>query len=270
MFSIFFIAYYQSNYGHINIPGKTLTEAYKDPTTTTYVYWLYQDYYCHILEYSNGRAHVRIGDEDCWINQNHVEEVVSDAYTTSKTNIYAEPDSSSSVLGQVPTGSKITIYDFNINGYLRIKYNNIVGFIPSKASDFNYKPYPGNTDGERASYLVRTQLGLPYLWGRSGPEGYDCSGLMQWAYNMLDIFIHRTTYVQTLHGKLIEDAQDILPGDLILFTTDADQPNVVTHVGMYVGDGIFVHASTNGMRVREQDFMSYPYGVKTINRYWKE
>ncbi|WOC13711.1 hypothetical protein MP11Mi_28180 [Gordonia sp. MP11Mi] len=87
-----------------------------------------------------------------------------------------------------------------------------------------------------------SRIGDPYVWGATGPHQFDCSGLMLWAYKQAHKSIPRTSEAQ-LGGGTPVDRKDLKPGDLIIYYPDA------SHVGMYVGDGFVVHASTFGVPV---------------------
>ncbi|TCO49673.1 NlpC/P60 family protein [Actinocrispum wychmicini] len=89
-----------------------------------------------------------------------------------------------------------------------------------------------------------SQLGRPYQWGGDGPAagdaGFDCSGLTMQAYHAAGITLPRTAQAQYNTGPLVPTGQPLLPGDLIFYGT----PNHVHHVGLYLGAGKIVHAST--------------------------
>lgn len=90
-------------------------------------------------------------------------------------------------------------------------------------------------------------LGVPYVWGGASPEGFDCSGFCQFVYAQIGISLPRTSAAQFRVGAHIPpDRVDLLrPGDLVFFGTDGD-PSRVHHVGIYVGDGDYVHAPQLG------------------------
>lgn len=94
-------------------------------------------------------------------------------------------------------------------------------------------------------------IGVPYVWGGSSPSGFDCSGLTSYCYREIGISLPRTSQSQFQAGKHIAaDRLDLLsPGDLVFFGTDGD-PSLVHHVGIYVGDGNYVHAPYTGASVR--------------------
>jgi len=100
-------------------------------------------------------------------------------------------------------------------------------------------------------------LGVPYVYGGSSPSGFDCSGLVQYVYRQVGVSLPRTSQSQFRVGEHIPaDRVDLLqPGDLVFFGTDGD-PSRVHHVGMYVGDGNYVHAPYTGTVVRVNSLTS--------------
>ncbi|MEU7424011.1 NlpC/P60 family protein [Streptomyces sp. NPDC040750] len=100
-------------------------------------------------------------------------------------------------------------------------------------------------DGRAAAALAaaRAALGRPYVWGANGPSGFDCSGLMQWAYAHAGVHLPRTSQEQRFAGRQVPLSQ-ARPGDLVVYRSDA------SHVGMYVGHGQVIHAPYPGAPVR--------------------
>ncbi|WP_408068798.1 NlpC/P60 family protein [Williamsia herbipolensis] len=88
-----------------------------------------------------------------------------------------------------------------------------------------------------------TRIGDPYVWGATGPTQFDCSGLMVWAFKQAGETLPRSSESQLSGGTPVARG-DLRPGDLIIYYPDA------SHVGMYVGDGYVVHASTFGVPVK--------------------
>ncbi|GAA1565633.1 NlpC/P60 family protein [Streptomyces globosus] len=90
---------------------------------------------------------------------------------------------------------------------------------------------------------ARSALGRPYIWGSTGPTGFDCSGLMVWSYRQAGVSLPRTSQAQRHAGRKVPLSQ-AQPGDLVTYRSDA------SHVGMYVGNGQVIHAPYPGARVR--------------------
>ena len=97
--------------------------------------------------------------------------------------------------------------------------------------------------GDLISYAYNF-IGKPYVWGAEGPKSFDCSGFTKYVYNAFGINLPHYTGAQIGEGSSV--ARDNLKqGDLIFFNTDGP----VSHVGIYVGDGEFIHASSGSRKV---------------------
>jgi len=104
------------------------------------------------------------------------------------------------------------------------------------------------------------QLGKPYIWGGTGPAGYDCSGLVMMAYRAAGISLPRTTFQQVDAGQPVYSLSQLQPGDL-LFTPGPDgTPEDPGHVGMYLGQGLVIEAPQTG-----EDIMITP-----LAGYWAQ
>ncbi|MEU9354306.1 NlpC/P60 family protein [Streptomyces griseoloalbus] len=97
----------------------------------------------------------------------------------------------------------------------------------------------------KALAFARAQVGKPYVWGATGPGSYHCSGLTQGAWKAAGVTIPRTTYDQVDAGTTVPVSQ-AQPGDLVFFYDD------ITHVGIYIGNGMMIHAPKPGTYVREE------------------
>ncbi|WP_354639745.1 C40 family peptidase [Kitasatospora camelliae] len=100
---------------------------------------------------------------------------------------------------------------------------------------------------------AESKLGSWYQYGATGPTVFDCSGLMQWAYNQAGVSLPRTSQSQATAGTNIgTNLADAKPGDLIIFYADRH------HVGMYVGNGQIIHAPRTGTQVRYEAATNMP------------
>ncbi|WP_328915611.1 MULTISPECIES: C40 family peptidase [unclassified Streptomyces] len=113
-------------------------------------------------------------------------------------------------------------------------------------------PAANSSVADQAIAFARNQLGKPYVWGATGPDSFDCSGLTQAAYKAAGIELPRTTYDQVDVGTRVSES-DLRPGDLIFFYSD------VSHVGLYIGDGQMIHAPHTGTVVKIAPITEMPF-----------
>jgi len=85
--------------------------------------------------------------------------------------------------------------------------------------------------------------GGKYVWGGTTPKGFDCSGYVQYLYKKHNVNLPRTAWAQSKKGLSI-DKEDLQKGDLLFFLTDKKRGIPITHVGIYIGDGEFIHAAS--------------------------
>ncbi|MEU0644634.1 C40 family peptidase [Streptomyces umbrinus] len=104
---------------------------------------------------------------------------------------------------------------------------------------------------DKALAFARAQVGKPYVWGASGPGSYDCSGLTQAAWKAAGVTLPRTTWDQVKAGTTVS-VNSAQPGDLVFFYDD------ISHVGIYIGDGMMIHAPKPGAYVREESIYYMP------------
>ncbi|MGZ6276882.1 MAG: C40 family peptidase, partial [Syntrophales bacterium] len=113
--------------------------------------------------------------------------------------------------------------------------------------------------------LIKTAesfVGVPYLWGGTSPNtGFDCSGLSMTVYQLNGLDLPRSSEEQYEAGTPVE-RNDLLKGDLVFFATSGK--NKVAHVGIYVGDGRFIHAAGRGKNIRVDHLTSSYYKKRYV------
>ena len=100
--------------------------------------------------------------------------------------------------------------------------------------------------GAAALLAAESRIGTPYRYGGSGPDAFDCSGLVAYAYQQAGVALPRTAAQQYALARPLPRAE-LRPGDLVFFRWSGRE---VSHVGIYAGDGKFVHAPQTGGQVR--------------------
>ncbi|NEX17607.1 MAG: hydrolase Nlp/P60 [Halochromatium sp.] len=115
---------------------------------------------------------------------------------------------------------------------------------------------------------LNENLGKKYIWAEEGPEAFDCSGLTYYCFGRMNLEIPRISREQSEEG--VEVAFDALQyGDLVFFDTGKNFTGTVTHVGVYIGDGKFQHASSRNGGVVISSLSESPYSKRfiTARRY---
>ncbi|SOD84334.1 Cell wall-associated hydrolase, NlpC family [Streptomyces sp. Ag109_G2-15] len=114
---------------------------------------------------------------------------------------------------------------------------------------------PGSRAAAAVAYAYQ-KLGSPYVWGATGPDAFDCSGLVQAAYRSAGVSLPRTTYTQINAGRRVSRSE-LQPGDLVFFYSG------ISHVGIYVGNGRMIHAPNPSAPVRLAPIDQMPFAGAT-------
>lgn len=118
-------------------------------------------------------------------------------------------------------------------------------------------PNPAPTRGERAVKAALQAVGTPYRWGGESPStGFDCSGLVRWAYGRVGVELPHSSYALYGEGRRVREAS-MEPGDILFFEG-------LGHVGLYLGRGRMVHAPQTGRHVEVIPLGSTSYGARLV------
>ena len=188
----------------------------------------------------------------------------------NNVKIRSGPSTGNTTLTAAYKGDKVYIIGIN-NQWFKVIYGQHIGYIRSDYVDLTEIPYEnndsskdplffiggkstgvkpspdalkGNTGTAQASQIIATAkkyIGVPYLWGGSTPSGFDCSGYVQYVYNAHGIKLPRVSRDQYTVGVAVSKS-NLKPGDLVFFNTSGSG---VSHLGIYMGNGQFIHASTS-------------------------
>ncbi len=112
---------------------------------------------------------------------------------------------------------------------------------------------PASQRASAALSAAQSKIGSPYVWGATGPNSFDCSGLTSWAYAQAGASLPRTSQAQANAGTRIGSTSALQPGDLVLFYGD------LHHIGLYAGNGQILHAPKPGASVRYESINNMPF-----------
>jgi peptidoglycan DL-endopeptidase CwlO len=155
-------------------------------------------------------------------------------------------------LGDIPAGTVLNVTGVVTNGVAQIVYNGAVRWVNANYIVPITAAGPSSNAAAVALAFALAQVGKAYVWGGSGPNAYDCSGLTSAAYKRAGIAIPRTSYSQFNVGTPVTLAQ-LKPGDLVFYYSG------ISHVGMYIGNGRIVHASNPTRGVVTDSVTSMPF-----------
>lgn len=126
-----------------------------------------------------------------------------------------------------------------------------------------------SSDSEMNS-IIQGVIGSKYKYGGTTTSGFDCSGFTSYVFAKMNIELSRTSGSQATEGTKVAKA-DLIPGDLVFFDTSGSNNGGITHVGIYVGDGNFAHASTSrGVIIEALDSKYYKPRFVTARRIMDE
>ena len=201
---------------------------------------------------------------------------------TAVLNLRSKPSTDSEVVTRLTQGAVAKIIGIN-NGWLKVTYGSYTGYIcPDYVSIVSYSASSssdsGNTAVASAYYsnssdtsdlrqqvvnYAKSFLGVRYVYGGSTPKGFDCSGFTKYVFDHFDISLQRTSAKQYSTSVTKIKKADLRPGDLVFFSTKSGS-STVGHVGIYIGNNNFIHASSPGDVVKIDSMSSSYYSARYV------
>jgi putative cell-wall hydrolase len=183
-----------------------------------------------------------------------VNRTAQDGYVTaSALNMRSGPSTNSSVLRVLGNGQGVSVVEDLGNGWSRISVDGQNGYVSNSYITIG-QASSGSAKGDQVIAFAKRFLGTPYRYGGMSPAGFDCSGFTKYVFSNFGINLGRTTYDQVNNGSYVNKA-NLQAGDLVLFK----QGSGVDHVGIYCGNGTFIHSTRPGDVVKVDSLNSGYY-----------
>jgi len=241
----------------------------------------------------NGWSYIIVDNIKGWVrtdriqekNEEDVEENLSQKIGYISANDFVtfreEPDTSSNAISRLNRNTQVSVLKVE-DDWAKVEYDGAVGYVlnkyisdrkveaTSRSSVNRTVKYDnttqgtdthsqGNATGEEIVAFARQFLGYKYVYGGSSPSGFDCSGFTTYVYKHFGYSLTRTAASQASNGRGVKKA-DMQPGDIICFANSKGSTNI-GHVGIYIGDGKFIHAanSRKGVIISNVDGAGFYY-----------
>ncbi|MDO4816282.1 MAG: SH3 domain-containing protein [Bacillota bacterium] len=156
--------------------------------------------------------------------------------TANGVRVRSGPGTSYSTVGYYNKGTQMTITGKSGNWYA-VTYNGLKGYV---SADYMTRGAV-NSQADQIVATAKQYIGVPYVWGGTSPKGFDCSGLIYYVYGQYGYSLQRRASLQYAYNGTSVSKSNLQPGDLVFFSDDVDP---IGHVGMYIGNGQFIHASS--------------------------
>ena len=187
----------------------------------------------------------------------------------STLNVRSGPGTTYSKVTTLSDGAVVSIVGID-NGWYKIKTSSgATGYVSSEymvtCKDSSGSRGDGTTAvavasnssmGQQIVDYAKQFLGVPYVYGGNGPNSFDCSGFTSYIYRHFGYTLNRTASTQLSNGVAVSKSE-LQPGDLVFFRYNTSYP--ASHVGIYIGNGQFIHASTNKYQVQIDQLLTGHY-----------
>ncbi|MPM10201.1 hypothetical protein SDC9_56528 [bioreactor metagenome] len=179
----------------------------------------------------------------------------------SNLNMRSGAGTGYSILAKIPGGTTVPVAE-TLDGWYKVTYSGSTGYVSSQyvllAADESGAVAAASTSsvGSEIVAYAKNFLGCKYVWGANGPNCFDCSGFTKYIYAHFGYTLNRTATNQLSNGVSVSRTE-LEPGDLVFFKYQTSKP--VSHVGIYIGGGYFIHASSTGGKVEIDTLASGHY-----------
>ena len=173
----------------------------------------------------------------------------------TSASMRSETSSDSSVLDEYELGDAVTVTGINDDWY-QVTADDQTGYVYNAELVLKSRVANGTGEGQTIVDAAMGYLGVPYVYGGTSPSGFDCSGLVYYLYTQIGYSVNRTAATLMSNGVEVEYG-NLQPGDLVFFANGSG--GSIGHVGIYIGDNQFIHASSGSGYIRTDNLSSTYY-----------
>lgn len=202
-----------------------------------------------VTDSTDGWYKVSFGDTTGWVSADYLS--VSGApqkgtISGDNVNVRSGPGKGYDVVMAVVSGEKVNVLDTD-SGWYKVEFSTgVVGWVYGDYLSTAGKTSRGSSVGSQIVSFAKKYMGTPYVYGGSSAGGVDCSGFVKLVYNSFGIYVDRVAAGQATQGSYVSTS-GLNEGDLVFFATGG--AGYINHVGIYIGGGQFIHASSGAGRV---------------------
>ncbi len=198
---------------------------------------------------------VKFGDTEGYIYAEYVttdaNKIIGEGTINDGVNFRKGPSTSSEIISTLTASSKVTITGYEGEWY-KVLVGEQEGWVVARCVDrVTATSRSGNSSTSRKVVeLAKQQLGKKYVWGGNGPNSFDCSGLMKYIFGKVGITLERVSASQAAQGVEVSKS-NLQPGDMVFFSgiNSSSGSSKISHVGLYIGNGKFIHAANSSRGV---------------------
>ncbi len=184
-------------------------------------------------------------------------------------NLRTGPNTDYDRVGTLYDGTVVQLLGME-EGWFKLSYNDTTAYASSEYivtclnanGDRGDTVAASNALGDQIIAYAKQYLGRPYVWGGNGPNSFDCSGFTKYVYSHFGYNLNRTASAQLKNGVSVSRSE-LQAGDLVFFY-NGKVSTPVSHVGIYIGNGDFIHASSNSYTVEISSLYARNYDQKYV------
>lgn len=212
-----------------------------------------------IIDKKSAWYSIYIDNKEGWVHSDYIS--IKNNYKTgkitgSKVNVRKDPLQTGEIIDSLNLDSYVQVKGFKEDWYNIVAKEDQEGWVYKdyvtiivEDTEMTSRGTSRSSLGVKAIAIAKSQLGKRYVYGAAGPNAFDCSGFTSYVYKKIGIKLPRTSRGQATVGQKVSRS-NLKIGDLVFFDTNGGNNGRISHVGIYMGDGNFIHASTGKRKIR--------------------